>query len=298
MTSLEVEAFLAIVRCGSISAAAKELFVTQPALSRRLKALEIELGYQLLKRQQGVQTVQLTEEGRAFLPVAEKWQYLWEETSAIRHLEQRPLLKLASVGSVSTYILPEILRDFLKDKQYNLEFHLYHSQEAYGYVESGLADIAFISNPMYSKTVQTIPAFSEPFLLASSRELGGKEEVISPGGLKAEQEVRLPWNQEYDAWHRQWFEESIYPNVFLDQMSLMEDFLTGENWAVVPWSVGEKLKEKGIHIYSLKDGPADRVIYYLVKNSEKKEMTERVLALLKKHIRKCEGIRDNMWGQA
>ena len=44
MTELEIEAFLAIVRTGSISAAAQKLYVTQPALSRRIHALEQELG--------------------------------------------------------------------------------------------------------------------------------------------------------------------------------------------------------------------------------------------------------------
>lgn len=284
MTSLEIEAFLSIIRCGNISASAKELYVTQSALSRRLQALENELEYPLLLRQKGMHNVQLTEEGKAFLPVAEKWLRLWEETSAIRELDQKPLLKMASIGSVSTYILPEIFREFLKDNQYNLEFHLYHSQEAYGYVESGIVDFAFVSNPMYSRTVQTIPLFCEPFVLASKQKLDKKGAEIKTESLEAKNEVRLPWNQEYDAWHRQWFDESISPNVFLDQMSLMEDFLKDENWAIVPWSVGEKLEEKGCHIYPLSDAPTDRVIYYLIKNDEKKELVECVLQLLRKKV--------------
>ena len=44
MTELELEAFLAVVRTGSITAAARSLYVTQPALSRRIRALEEELG--------------------------------------------------------------------------------------------------------------------------------------------------------------------------------------------------------------------------------------------------------------
>jgi DNA-binding transcriptional LysR family regulator len=284
MTSLEIEAFLSIVRCGSISSSAKELFITQPALSRRLKALESELGYALLIRQRGMHEIQLTEEGKAFFPIAEKWMCLWDDTNAIRNLNQRPLLKMASIGSVSTYVLPEVFHSFLKEKRYNLEFHLYHSQEAYEYVESGMVDLAFISNPMYSRTVQTIPLFSEPFVLACNYKLDTKKEYVSSKNLPPENEVRLPWNQEYDSWHSQRFDESVYPNVFLDQMSLMEEFLTDENWAIVPWSVGEKLKEKGVRIYNLADGPTDRVIYYLVKNDEKKVMVDCVLQFLRTYI--------------
>lgn len=296
MTSLEIEAFLSIVRCRSISASAKELFVTQPALSRRLNALESELGYPLLLRQKGMHTVQLTREGQAFQSIAEKWMHLWEDTNALRTLDQRPLLRMASIGSVSTYILPEIFHVFLSDRKYNLEFHLYHSQEAYEQVEGGLIDIAFVSNPMYSRTVQTIPLFSEPFVLASRSRMGetsGKgdaatgtdtTEKISTRMLAPDNEVRIPWNQEYDSWHRQRFDESIYPNVLLDEMSLMEEFLKGDNWAIVPWSVGERLKKRGLHIYSLADGPTDRVIYYLIKSEDKKEMTDKILLLFGEYI--------------
>ena len=43
MTFLEIEAFLSIVQHGSFSAAAEKLYITQPALGRRIRALEEEL---------------------------------------------------------------------------------------------------------------------------------------------------------------------------------------------------------------------------------------------------------------
>ena len=48
MTKTELEAFLAVLQYGSISAAAERLFITQPAMSRRMKSMEEELGYSLL----------------------------------------------------------------------------------------------------------------------------------------------------------------------------------------------------------------------------------------------------------
>ena len=67
MTEREIEAFLTIVRTGSISAAAEVLYVTQPALSRRIRALEQELGYQLFIRKKGLRNVGLTAEVKAFI---------------------------------------------------------------------------------------------------------------------------------------------------------------------------------------------------------------------------------------
>ncbi len=73
MTELEIEAFLTIVKTGSITAAAQRLYETQPALSRRIRALEQELGYSLMTRSKGARTVLLTPEGAACNSVAEKW---------------------------------------------------------------------------------------------------------------------------------------------------------------------------------------------------------------------------------
>ena len=67
MTFLEIEAFLKIAQCGSFSAAAEKLYITQPALGRRIRALEEELGYSLFIRNKGVRHVELTRQGRAFV---------------------------------------------------------------------------------------------------------------------------------------------------------------------------------------------------------------------------------------
>ncbi len=72
MTQLEIEAFLAVAKTGSVTAAARRLFVTQPALSRRLQTLEAELGYALLKRSKGVRMAELTEAGRVLCAEGEK----------------------------------------------------------------------------------------------------------------------------------------------------------------------------------------------------------------------------------
>ena len=46
----KVQFFLAAVRCGSLTEAAAELEVSQPALSKSIKSLEKSLGVPLLER--------------------------------------------------------------------------------------------------------------------------------------------------------------------------------------------------------------------------------------------------------
>ncbi len=295
MTRLEVEAFLAIIRYGSITAAAEKLYVTQPALSRRIRAMEKELGYELLVRNKGVRTVQLTEEGKAFIAVAEKLCYLYREAAAISNINQKPVLHLSSIGSVSTYLLPNVLHSFLQSQIYNLCFHQHHSFEAYRYVESGLVDIALISDDMYAKGVITVPAFQEPFVLAGGESWQGVK-IVHPKQLNPKREIRLPWNPEFDTWHEKWFDVTVYPNVSLDQMSLMEEFLTGENWAVVPLTVAKRLKRGGLHTCRIQEGPEDRIIYYLVPENRKQEIVGHFLGLLHQELVSIGGVNSFLTG--
>ena len=64
-----LRAFIAVAETGSFSVAAEHLFVTQPAISKRIAALEGELEAKLFDRIG--RTVTLTEAGRALLPRAQ-----------------------------------------------------------------------------------------------------------------------------------------------------------------------------------------------------------------------------------
>ena len=65
-----LQAFIAIAETGSFSEASEHLYLTQPAISKRIAALESELDTSLFDRE-GRHT-QLTEAGRALLPRAQK----------------------------------------------------------------------------------------------------------------------------------------------------------------------------------------------------------------------------------
>ena len=283
MTIAEMEAYLTVARRGSISAAAEELFITQPALSRRIKALEDELGYALIQRQKGVRSIQLTAEGQAFLPIARKWQMLWQETRAVADPGRRPVFHVSAVESVGLYVLPTTFQRFLEREPYRLSFHSCHSREAYNYIESGLLDLAFVTDQMYARGVRIDTAFSESFVLVCASQLvNGK--TVHPHQLRPEHEIRFPWTRSYDDWHTQWFDESIAPCVFLDQVSLLRCFLRENNWAIVPNSMGKWLQEQGFLLYSLEDGPKDRIIYSLIREDHIEASAERFLFHLKEEL--------------
>ena len=162
MTFLEIEAFLNIVQHGSFSAAAEKLYVTQPALGRRIRALEEELGYTLFVRNKGVRHVELTKQGQAFIGLAHRWQALWNETQEAALLSNEKSLYVASVGSLAAFLLPTVFQTFMREHpECCLHMTTLHSADAYSYVSSQAADLAFITDPMYSSQVKTTILFRE-----------------------------------------------------------------------------------------------------------------------------------------
>src|SRR4249919_216642 len=101
----QIEAFLTVAERRSVSSAAAVLYVTQPALTTRIKKLERELGIELFVRT--ARGMRLTAEGRAFRPHAQR---------AVQSLASgRELLRELLVGAapaISTYVLPLVLRRF------------------------------------------------------------------------------------------------------------------------------------------------------------------------------------------
>ena len=143
MTFLEIEAFLKIAQCGSFSAAAEKLYITQPALGRRIRALEEELGYSLFIRNKGVRHVELTRQGRAFVGIAHRWQALWNETQEEALLSNEKSFYVASVGSLLAFMLPTVFQEFIRNTpECSLHVTTLHSSEAYSYVNNKTVDIA------------------------------------------------------------------------------------------------------------------------------------------------------------
>ena len=184
MTNLEIEAFLAVVRLGSITAAAQAIFITQPALSRRLQTLEEELGYPLFRRGKGQRNIQLTEEGKAFVPVAERWRQLWRQSREIAGLSHRGKMTVAVIGSINTYLMPPVYRCFLRRfPGSSLAVTDQHSVAVYDLVASGQADLGLISDDRYVKQVDTVPLFKEKMVLVSGEDAVFPEDLswIRPG---------------------------------------------------------------------------------------------------------------------
>jgi DNA-binding transcriptional LysR family regulator len=109
----QLECFLAVARLGNVSRAAEEMYLTQPTLTTRIKALEDEVGDQLFVRTS--RGMRLTEAGKEFMPYAERCLGSLEEgRQRLRELRDASggRLSLGTAPGVGTYALPAILERF------------------------------------------------------------------------------------------------------------------------------------------------------------------------------------------
>ena len=73
--------------------------------------------------------------------------------------------------------------------------------------------------------------FREPFVFAGGE--AGRNGASDSGYAGSEEQIRLPWNPEYDIWHSRWFPPDANPSLTADKMEFLEYFLNGKKWAVI-----------------------------------------------------------------
>lgn len=124
--SAEMAFFHVLMRCGSLSAAARELGLTTPAVSRRLALLEARLGVQLLNRT--TRRISLTPEGEEYLTQGRRILADIEEVESqlSRSITQpRGLVRVnATLGFGRSHVAPVISRFCRTYPGVQVQFHL------------------------------------------------------------------------------------------------------------------------------------------------------------------------------
>ncbi|KZX74612.1 LysR family transcriptional regulator, partial [Alcanivorax sp. HI0011] len=144
-----LSAFMAVAETGSFSAAAERLYITQPAISKRIALLEQQLGARLFDRV-GRQ-IQLTEAGRSLLPRARQVLMDVEDMArAIHDLSGSVTgkLRIGTSHHIGLHRLPPVLRQFSRDyPKVELDIHFIDSEEAWEGVLHGELEMGVVTLP-------------------------------------------------------------------------------------------------------------------------------------------------------
>jgi DNA-binding transcriptional LysR family regulator len=240
-----LKAFIAVAQSASFTEAAERLFLTQPAVSKRIAALEEELGATLFDRIG--RTVTLTEAGATLLPRAERiLDEVKASQQAISNLsgEVSGRLSFGTSHHIGLHRLPPILRAFTQRyPQVELDIHFYDSEDACREVAQGKLDLGLITLPTeLEEPLEELEVWRDPLSVVVGPEhpLAGKQSA-SIKQLLAHPAI-LPSKNTYT---RQLVEEAferhgLHPEVrlstnYLETIKMMVS--VGLGWSILPQSM-------------------------------------------------------------
>ena len=167
----DLRTFLAIAETASFSQAAHQLHVTQPAVSKRVQALEQSLGVQLFDRVG--KRVYLTQAGTVLVPQAQAMLMMLSDTEKqLRNLSERisGALHLATSHHIGLHRLAPVLRAFTTEYpevQLNISFE--DSEVAHDMVSQGDLELAVVTlNPQGDNRLHYQPVWHDPLRFVSA----------------------------------------------------------------------------------------------------------------------------------
>ncbi|MBY0321258.1 MAG: LysR family transcriptional regulator [Reyranella sp.] len=186
MNARQLEIFHAVMRSGTITGAAAFLGISQPAVSKSMRAIEQQLGFKLLRPIKG--RLYPTPEAQRLLPDADR---IMSELSAFERLTGEvktggaALVRVVASSSSATALLPAATAPFQKaNPAVRLSSHLLPAREVAEAVAAGEADFGLTLSPVQlpGLTVRTLGSAEMVFIAPLGHPLLERE-TIAPGDL-------------------------------------------------------------------------------------------------------------------
>ena len=146
----QLHSFMQVTQEGSFTRAAEKLFVTQPALSLQIKALESELGAPLFERRN--RQIFLTDVGRMVLQRAQQLfgivEQIEQDVASYQGL-QTGRVRIGTSDTTCLYILPPFVQQFRTNFP-KIDIHLTNkpSEEVAALLKDGLVDFSIVTLPL------------------------------------------------------------------------------------------------------------------------------------------------------
>lgn len=163
----QCEAVLKAVETGSLSAAAEALHYTQSGITRMIRSLENELGYEVFFRSK--RGVSLTENGKAMLPL---FQEIVRAHNNAKEFSSRlsglltGTLNIGTYYSISALCLPPILKGFtMLYPGITINLTEGGNRETYAWLNEGLMDFCFCAKPSGNIPFHWTPLFEDEIVV-------------------------------------------------------------------------------------------------------------------------------------
>lgn len=173
-------------KTGSLSQAAKALYLTQPSVSHAVKQLEESFGVALFYR--NARGVELTQEGAVLFSYIEQSHILItlaeEKMAALKNLESGELRIGGSDSLFKHYLLPYL--EHFHEHHPGVKLHLHHgtTPEVITFLKEGRIDLGVVRMPIIDPQLEVKESFQlQDCFVAGARYAELKDAVLSPEEL-------------------------------------------------------------------------------------------------------------------
>lgn len=177
MTIRHLKFFICVCKCGSVTKAAEELFVAQPAVSNTIA--DIEKHYNIVLFNRINQRLVLTEEGQKLLIKAQEVISSFEEFEMqAQDISFNPLLKIGFSLTIGKQQMPTMIRA-LKEEYSNINLQVSINQTAVieSKIADGTLDFAFIQGRPTDNHIKSRAVASNKLIAVCGKEYDIPETV-------------------------------------------------------------------------------------------------------------------------
>lgn len=215
-----VRTFCKIIETGSFSQAARELHLSQPAVTQHIRALEEFFQGALLERNRG--TLNVTPAGATLLQYGLQVLEMTEHcTLAVRDLTvpRQGSLRVASSVVTATTVLPGILAAYMEKFPHSrVDLTCCTTQRMIELMLSGAVDVALAGAPPLEATLAAVPLFEDCLVLVTSlRHRWAQRRKIEPAELQGEPSISYRAGSIYRPMVQSIYEQlSVAPRVHVE----------------------------------------------------------------------------------
>ena len=171
LENFRLKVFRAVAEHLSFRKAAEHLFLTQPAVTLQIKALESDLGVRLFDRAAG--RISLTKQGSILLGYANKVAQLVsaaEQELGAADGKVSGELPLGVSTTIAQYVLPRLLRAFLEEQpRVQILLHSGNTSQIVRLLLEGKVSLGFIEGPSRERGVHLEPFMEDELVLITPR---------------------------------------------------------------------------------------------------------------------------------
>lgn len=242
-----IKTFLEVVNTGNFVTASERLFVSQSAVSLRIKSLEENLGLPVFIRNKS--GVTLTPAGTQFLRYAQTLLQLWEEAKrqvAVPEGYKDILVVAGEYGLWSRLLIRwlPLMEEEMPDVAFRAE--VARPDRLTRQMVEGSVDIAVLYTPQIRPNLHVEKLFEDEIVLVTT----------DPNNNGLDQSyIYVDWGEEFGAFHATHFPEYKHPRTTFDIGPITVNYLLNKGGsAFLPKRLVDPLLDAG-HVYLVKDFP-------------------------------------------